>query len=284
MMRVRGIREYQAAQNQQYLNIGDPNFVCDFQLDLELTTDHAGQQHVIFPPTIKLLKGPANNILDQNDMNGIRDNLSILWNQNSNNLDCHAQIRQYQLEKSRHSKFVVLIAFLMLFAFLINIYVGLTAELSLILISILIIFGVYIIWYYFYKYPSKINAIRLIWRTQFLELLKEYIDELQVNYNLNNNEVTDFKFVILYPETRSFGTIVHKQWVYIRITNGTSNHDGHNVFYIPRDEHIEEGYGEDVNVSMNDNMDCMAQPEGTIQDPETKSVKAGLGAPLLVEE
>ena len=29
-----------------FLDIGDPNFVCEFRSDLEMTTDSAGQRHV----------------------------------------------------------------------------------------------------------------------------------------------------------------------------------------------------------------------------------------------
>eukprot|EP01083_Nonionella_stella_P208530 756717_1 len=89
------IKEYQADQKQQYLDIDNPDFVCDFQLNLELVVEHTST-HIIFPTTIKLVKGPSANLFPQNDLNAVYNNLTELWTQNTNDMDSISKVIQIQ--------------------------------------------------------------------------------------------------------------------------------------------------------------------------------------------
>eukprot|EP01084_Bolivina_argentea_P023032 42868_1 len=108
------IKEYQADQKQQYLDIDNPNFVCDFQLNLQLVVEHTAT-HIIFPTTIKLVKGPSANLFPQNDLNAIYNNLTELWTQNTNDMDSISKVIQIQSIKEWHTKLLALCFFILIF-------------------------------------------------------------------------------------------------------------------------------------------------------------------------
>eukprot|EP01084_Bolivina_argentea_P318036 551464_1 len=278
------IREYQADQRQQYLDIGDPNFVCDFQLNLQLTTEHTGSTHIIFPTSIKLLKGPAACLLHQNDMDTISGNITELWMLNTNHTDSISEVTAIQLHKSCRTKLIALLLFLLIILVFVLI---LEAEMDvfiplLCILSVFIVVVAYGAWLYLFHYPKYINKIRSIWRTQFLDLMVEYIDELQLNYNISNNCVRDFRFVMLYPQKRPMGVDVGKYWLYIRVTNGVSNHDGYNLFHVGVAEFI-EGDGDDIAIqNEGDYVIDNAGNEGEQQPINSgKPIVSNLGTPLL---